>query len=112
MTFTSHKFRCRIVRASTGSPQSVLWTLLNSGHSEIGNFDLTVARQEDILGLQISMANVERMAVVQSADYLPEIVDGLILWNCSDDVDVPEKIALLDIFENQVTESRGVSPYA
>jgi hypothetical protein len=49
-------------------------TSLPSCHTEIGDFDILVLVEQQVLWLQISMTDVESVAVVDGVDDLLEIV--------------------------------------
>jgi hypothetical protein len=51
---------------------------LKSCHTEIGNFDVVVLIEQDILRLKISMANIEPVAVRQPCNDLAKETHGFL----------------------------------
>jgi hypothetical protein len=98
-----NKFGCSIVRASAGGSELVRWTLLYGRHAKVSNFDLTSLGEENILRLEISMANVERVAIVKCANDLSEIEYGFWLREAAHSIDVVKEITVLNELEDEVT---------
>lgn len=49
---------------------------LKSRHSKIHNLDVVIPVQEDVLWFQVSMTDIEPMAIRQARDELPEYADS------------------------------------
>jgi hypothetical protein len=97
------QFRCGVVRTTAGGAQRVVRTLLQRRHAEVGNLDLACAIQQDVLGLEVSMTDIVRVAVAYGAHDLPEQKDGVFLRYRTTGVDEVEEIAFFDVFEQQIT---------
>lgn len=92
----------------TSRSQLMVWALVQRRHAKVGNLDLAVRFQQDILRLQIAMANVERVAVFKCAHDLAEVEYGFLFIEGAVPVDELEQISLFDIFGDQITGT-GVS---
>lgn len=53
---------------------------LQSGHPEIRNLDVALGVQQQVLGLEIPMTNVEAVAIVYASYDLLKVSRGLIGW--------------------------------
>lgn len=51
---------------------------LESGHAKVGNLDVALAVEEQVLGLEVAVADVEPVAVVDARDDLLEVVQRLV----------------------------------
>lgn len=65
-----------VMWTSASRPESVIWSLLQCSHTKICNLDISVLSQKYVFGLEVSMADLKRMAVSNRAEYLPEIFYG------------------------------------
>lgn len=68
------QLRGSIVWASAGRGKPVVVCLVQGSHSEVGNLDLHIGCDQDVLGLQVAMANIEGMTVCDRTDHLAEEV--------------------------------------
>jgi hypothetical protein len=53
---------------------------LPSGHTEIGDLDVLVLVEQHVFGLQVSVADVESVAVVDGVNDLLEVMQSLGYW--------------------------------
>lgn len=79
-------------------------SLVKGRHAKISNLDLEICRDEDILGLQIAMADVEGMAICDGTDDLSEEVDGDLLTKSTLGIDECEQVSLVNVLKNEVSE--------
>lgn len=105
-TSATDQLRGCIMGAPARSSQPVAWTLLDGSHAKIGDLDKAVARNENILGLQIAVANVEGMAIVESADDLSKEPNRFFLVEVLVGIDVLEKVALVHILQHEIASRR------
>lgn len=78
MGTNSDNLRTSIMRTPTTRLQQPL-AGLPSSHPKIRHLDILLFIQQQILRLEIPMADVEAMAVVDRVDDLLEVVEGFIL---------------------------------
>lgn len=100
------KLRGRIVRAATGRGKLVVVGLVESRHTKVGNLDLEIGRDENILRFEVAVADVERVTVGNGTNDLPKEVERDVLGQPSLAIDKCEEVALVDILEDQITISR------
>ena len=67
------------MRTTTGSFQPLVGGLQGS-HTEVGNLCVPLTIKEDVLGLEITMTDMEGMAVCETRYYLSKEADSLWLW--------------------------------
>ena len=75
--FSGYHFRCRIVWAATAGLQKVA-VCHDVAQAEVGNFDVVVFVQQQILWLEISMDDLVSMTVLDSTYYLLEHLSGFL----------------------------------
>ena len=75
MTDSNNLWR-RVMRTSTARLEHPL-SRFPSSHSKVGDLDVLVTVQQQVLRLEIAVADVESVAVVHGVDDLLEIVKGL-----------------------------------
>lgn len=64
--------------------------LMKSSHAKIGNLDLEISRDQDVLWFEVAMADVERVTVCDRANNLTKEVDGNLLTQPTPHVDEGE----------------------
>lgn len=89
------------MRTSTTRLQQ-LFPSLPGRHSEIRDLDVLVRVEEKVLRLEISMADVESMAVVDGVDDLLEVVESLLGRESTSRNQVVEKFSSGNVFHDQV----------
>ena len=80
--------------------------MMESSHAKVGNFDLEIGGDQDVFRLQVPVAHVERVAIGNSTDHLPEEIYGHFLGQSSFCVDKSKKITLINVFKNEITKER------
>lgn len=63
---------------TTATGLEELPTALESGHSKIRDFDVLLRVEEEVLRLEISVADVEAVAVIDTRDDLLEVVQRFV----------------------------------
>lgn len=101
MDTNSNDLRTSVMRTSTARLEQLLSSLPGS-HSEIGDLDVLVRVEEKVLGLEISMADVESMAVVDSFDDLLEVVESLLRRESTSRDEVVEEFSSGNVFHDEV----------
>lgn len=96
-----------VVRRSTARLQQ-LSTALEGGHSKVGDLDVLLAVEEEVLGFEIAMANVEAMTVVHSRDDLLEVVQRLVGVKTTARDEVVEQLAAFDVLHDEVAVGFGI----
>ena len=66
------------VVGTTAARLEELAAALERGHAKVGDLDVALAVEEQVLGLEVTVADVEAVAVVDSRDDLLEVVQGLV----------------------------------
>lgn len=92
--------RCIVRRATRGLQE--FFVHLQSGHTKISNLDVLVKIKQQVLWLQVAMADVELMQVSNAVDDLFEIVDSLVLQQSAALDQVVKKLTSLDVLKNQI----------
>lgn len=72
------------------------------GHSEIGNLDVLLLVEEEILRFQISMTDVETVAVVDSGNDLLEIMESFVGVQLATFDEVVEEFPSFDVLHDEV----------
>ena len=98
---------CGIVRAATCGEKHVV-SPLPDRHAEVCDLNVFVAVEEEVLGLQVAVRDVEAMAVVDSRDDLLEVAEGFLGGEAALAAQVVEELAALDIFKDEVQLGRGL----
>lgn len=93
-----------VVRASARSLEHAL-IILPRGHAKVCHLDVLISVEKQVFWFQITMANVEAMAVVDSKDNLLEIVQCLGWWKSSSTDQVVEELASSNILNNEVSKA-------
>lgn len=91
------------MRATTGRLESVVWALVECCHSKVGDFDVQIFVQQNVLRLQVSMADIEGVAIANGAENLPEVLHCFLLFQPSLFRDLRKKFAIVHKLENQVS---------
>ena len=81
----------------------MVFALLKSSHSKIGDSNVHVFRQENVLRLEVAMANVELVAVRDGTQHLPEVLHRFGLRQAFAVDDVFEELAVVGIFEHEIS---------
>ena len=76
---------------------------LQSSHTKVGNLDVAVLVQQQILGLEISVTNVESVAVVDSIDDLQKVRGGLVFLQTALFDQIVKQLAALNVFQNEIS---------
>ena len=76
---------------------------MQSCHSKVSNFDLPIRCDEYILGFQVSMADVERMAVPDGGEDLSKVYHGIFFMKSTIRSDNTKKLATIDILQDQIS---------
>lgn len=80
---------------------------LPGGHAEIGDLDVLVLVEQEVLRFKISMADVEAMAVVDGVDDLLEVMERFRDGQTSSLYEVVEKLAPRDVLHDQVSKEES-----
>jgi hypothetical protein len=67
----------RIVRATAGRLEQLV-APLPSGHPEIGDLDVFMGGQHDVLGLEVSVTDAKVVAIVETPDDLLKVFGRLV----------------------------------
>lgn len=89
------------MRRSTARLEQLL-SRLPRRHPKVGDLDVLVLVKKKVLGLEISVADVEAMAVVDGMDDLLEVVERLLGRESAARDEVVEELAAGDVFHDQV----------
>jgi len=92
------------MRTSTTRLEQLL-SRLPGCHPEISDLDVLVRVEEKVLRLEISMADVEAMAVIDGVDDLLEVVESFLRRESTSRNQVVEKFSSGDVFHDQVAVS-------
>lgn len=82
---------------------------LPRGHAKIGDLDVFVAVQQQILGFEVAVANVEAMAVVDGVDDLLEIVQSFRYGQAAAFDEIVKQLAAGNILHDEVPVRGSVS---
>ena len=106
--FMGDNFRAGVVRTATGRFQPLIRGLQGS-HAEVGDLCVSLTIKEDVLGLEITMADVEGMAVCETRYYLSKEANSLGLRQTSVGLDVVEQLPTFDQLKDKIsaTVSQG-----
>lgn len=91
------------MRGTTRSLKHLRRTGFPGSHSEVGNLDVTVAIEQQILGLKVAMSDVESMAVVHGRYNLLKIMESFVYGKSSARYKVIEEFASFDILDDKVS---------
>ena len=98
------------MRTSAGRIEPLVGRLKRS-HTEVHDLDIPVAIHQDIFWLEISMANVEAMAVGETGDHLTEYAYSFRFWKTAIFGYVVKQLAAFDKLQDKVPlELRSVVP--
>mmetsp|Transcript_33002 Transcript_33002/g.96319 ORF Transcript_33002/g.96319 Transcript_33002/m.96319 type:complete len:227 (+) Transcript_33002:250-930(+) len=95
----NHLGREVIERAAEGLPQVAMRELLTP--SEVGELRHATVKQEDVLGLDVTVDNIERVQVVQGAGHLREDRGGLGVRELPSSAERPEERAARCVLKQQ-----------
>ena len=79
-----------IMRTAASGLEVMGWLLVQGCHAKVGNLDLAICLEQDVLGLQVSMADVEAVAILEGAHHLAIIEDGFLFAKFAVPVDEVE----------------------
>jgi hypothetical protein len=91
-----------------GTPTRCLQHLVASlprRHPEIGDLDILLGGQHDILGFEIPVADPKAVTVVQTSDDLLKVLGSLVGFERTGRDEVFEELSALNVFEYQVAAS-------
>ena len=71
---------------------------LPSGHAKVGHLDVLVPVQQEVLGLQVAVADVEAVAVVYTSNDLLKVPAGLVWVQSALRDEIVKELAAFDIF--------------
>jgi len=71
-------------------------------HSEVNNFDVMIPVHQDVFWLQVSMADVEAVAIGQASNQLAEYSNGFWFWEADVGRYVVKKFAALHILQDKI----------
>lgn len=94
------------MRTSTTSFQQ-LTSSFEGSHTEVGDLDVLLFVEEEVLGFEISVTNVESVAVIYSRDDLLKVVKGFVGVQLAALDEVVEKLSAFDVFHDEVTGKEG-----
>lgn len=85
--------------------RSVQWLVigLKSSHAEISDLDVQIAIHENVFRLEISVADVEPMAIRQSSEDLSQYADSLLFWKITIPSHMIKKLATLNVLQDEVS---------
>ena len=92
-------------RSVAGAAASCLQSLalpVGIGETEVDDFDVVVVVHEQVLGLQITMANAQFVQVLDARDKLEQELGGLLLSNPLAIDDVLKQLAASRILHDQI----------
>ena len=95
-------------RAAAGLEQPSVG--LESSHAKVGNLDVAVRVQEQVLWLQVAVANVEAVTVVYAGNDLAKIPAGLVWVEATLRDEVIKQLAALDILEDEKAVAISLAP--
>ncbi len=79
----------------------VVW--LQGRHSEVYDFDVLIAVQENIFGLEVSMANVKLVAVSKCSNDLTKQPHCFVFWEAAMRRDMIEELPTFHVLQNKVS---------
>lgn len=77
-----------VVRAAASCNETMVRRLVQGSHAKVGNFDFVVGSQQNVLGFEIAMTDVEGMTVLESAHHLSKEKHGALLYEATIVIDV------------------------
>lgn len=81
-----------------------------SGHAEVGHLDVALGVEQEVLRLEVAMADVESVAVIDRVDDLLEVVHRLGFLQPATRDEVVEELAARNVLHDEVAnEQRSVS---
>jgi hypothetical protein len=78
---------------------------LKGSHSEVSKLNIVVPIEKDVLGLQITMTDIESVAIPKGGDYLAEQSNSFFLGERSVVGNVVEQFTSLNVLEDKVSIS-------
>lgn len=97
------------MRATTGSPKhTITVALLPGGHTKVSDLDVLVAVEQQVFWLEISVGNIEVMAVVNSSDDLLKVNQSFRSRKSSVFANIVEELPAFYVLQNQVKLGRGL----
>ena len=91
---------------STRCYETVVIGLLECRHAEVRNSDVQVLSQEDILWLQIAVADVKLVTVPNRAQHLSEVLHCLYFCQAAICDNVIEELASVCVLEDKISKMR------
>lgn len=100
---SSNDFGARVMRAATAGAEERV-AAFPSSHTKVGDLDVLVAVEEQVFRLEVTVSDVETMAVIDGVDNLLEVVDGLGNGETTAGNEVVEQFAALKVLHDEVPE--------
>lgn len=94
------EFRSRIMGATACSGKLVGVSLMQGSHAKVGNLDLVIGGDQNILRLQVAVADVKGVTIRDCANHLSKEIDRDFLSQSSSGINKSKEVALIDILEN------------
>lgn len=106
--FPRHNLRTGIMRAAAARLEKQGASAeLERSHPEISDLDLLLLVEQQVLGFEVAVADVELVAVVDAADDLAEVVERFADVEPALGHEVVEELAALDVLEQEVPITRA-----
>jgi hypothetical protein len=96
-----HDFRRCVMRAAARSLQHAL-VCLPCRHTKVCDLDILVLVEQQVLGLQIAVADIESVAIIDGEDDLLKVVQGLAWWQAASPYKVVEQLATRNVLDDEV----------
>ena len=77
-------------------------TALPSSHTKVGDLDVLVTIKEEVLGLEVTMRDIEAMAVIHGRDDLLEVMERFVDGQTTARDQVFEQLPAFDVFYNEI----------
>ena len=77
------------------------------GHAKVGNLDVLLRVEQEVLGLEVAVADVEAVTVVDARNDLLEVVARFVGVEALSPDEVVEEFAAFDIFHDEVPAGPG-----
>lgn len=108
VVFRANDFWGCIVWTSAGGIEPLVGRLKGS-HTEVYDLDIPIAIHQDIFWLEVSMANVEAVAVGETRDHLTKYADSFRFRKTAIFGYMVKQLATFDEFQDKVPSSSGQS---
>ena len=102
VALATHDLGARVVGAAAAGLEHLL-RRLQGGHAKVGDLDhLARAVEQQVLGLQVAVADAEPVAIVHAKDHLAEVVACLVRTEAPPGDEVVKQLAAGDVLHHQV----------